>query len=399
MKIQYLFGIGSLCVLLTMLSFPLSAEPTQDSSRTRIIGGGDADEWPWMVLIKYEHHNDVFCGGSLIYPDWILTAAHCVDGFSSNAPPLTPNEMSVIVGLHNRTRIDEEGEQLEISRVIQHPQWKSSNKSSPFDIALLQLKTPSTQPPIVLPLNSATEVGEETIAIGWGNLTTETNSPVADILQEVELPLVSNETCQTAYINDYEIIDSMLCAGYAEGGKDTCFNDSGGPLMVFKDNQWLQVGITSYGGKHNGPRCAGPDAYGVYTRVSAFIDFITQFVPLSMTSEPSITGIYNGIWTSPALPNGFFMLRNTAETIVVVILTPNGKSWQALLGSTAKLGSTVTTFIASAEITAKLEPVITSSSPLTEATFTVIACQPQKTSPEDACLLPVGSGIQLNKIF
>ena len=87
-------------------------------------------------------------------------------------------------------------------------------------------------------------------------------------LREVQVPIVSNETCKDSY-GDI-ITSNMLCAGYPEGGKDACLGDSGGPLMVpAADNSWLLTAVVSFG-----VGCAQPDSYGVYTRVRPYLDWI-----------------------------------------------------------------------------------------------------------------------------
>lgn len=398
---------------------PNKAENTQRTAR--IIGGREAKTYPWIVSLHYKNDEALFCAGSLIHPYWVLTAAHCVDGSRLSKTVLSGDDIFAVVGLHKQTRLNEEGERLDVSRVIQHPQWKRTSSDSHFDIALLQLTKPATQFPIALPLQDTLAPSNNAIAIGWGNTISGDNDSVPDALQEVELEIVSNETCQAAYQDEYKIIDNQICAGFKTGGKDSCTGDSGGPLIVSEGNKQQQIGIISYGGKQEGPLCGGPDAYGVYTRLSEFINFITQFVPLSTAST------YDGIWISSAVPNVFFMLKSTTSMFFMIILSDNGQSWQALTALTNNSTLTPSSVIGSFNIATKFQPVITSSPPVTEATLTIMSCQskikstetisgsPETTlegsekTPESAettskslettCLLPVGKTIPLSRIF
>jgi secreted trypsin-like serine protease len=366
----------------------------QNTQKTaRIIGGKEAETYPWMVSLHNKSDEGNFCAGALIHPYWVLTAAHCVDGFRLGKTLLSGDDLFVVVGLHKQSRLNEEGERLEVSRVIQHPQWRSINLNSHFDIALLQLTKPATQPPIALPLQGSPAPGKKAIAMGWGNTVSEDDDSKTDVLQEVELDIVSNDTCTAAYKGEYDIIDNQICAGFATGGKDTCTGDSGGPLIVSEGNQQQQIGIVSYGGKQEGPLCGGPDAYGVYTRVSAFINFIAQFVPLS------VAGAYDGIWISSALPNVFFMLKNTADTFFIVIFNDNGQRWQALAALINNSTLTLNSIIGSVNIEAEFEAIITPSPPITEATLTVTTCQPKPESAEAICLFSADQTIPLNRIF
>ena len=102
--------------------------------------------------------------------------------------------------------------------------------------------------------------------------------PLPSVLQVVKLPIMSNEKCRQMYAKagfQKRVPSTAVCAGFAEGGKDSCEGDSGGPLMAWSDqhNAWTVVGIVS-----NGIKCAEPNLPGVYTRVSEYIDWINKYV-------------------------------------------------------------------------------------------------------------------------
>ena len=133
------------------------------------------------------------------------------------------------------------------------------------DVLVVKLTQPSSAPPMLCNTNSTVPVDQAIVkTIGFGYLSQD--GPPSDDLMEVDLNVVDFETCNNA--SHYEIIDdSMICAGVDGGGKDSCYGDSGGPLLS-RDGKI--VGIVSWG---TGP-CAEDGKPGVYSRVSACDDFI-----------------------------------------------------------------------------------------------------------------------------
>jgi len=164
------------------------------------------------------------------------------------------------------------GEQINVKRIIPHPNYNPYTLES--DIALLELTDPSSSTPIAVYRGDSTLEGESSVVMGWGKLYD--SGPLPENLLQATIPIVSNQICSQAYWPDDEVTDTMLCAG--NNGKDSCQGDSGGPLVVEYNNVLLLIGIVSWG-----QGCAEPGYYGVYTRVSKFIQFIDQYVSTNFT--------------------------------------------------------------------------------------------------------------------
>lgn len=240
--------------ILQSLGFSRSPDPLS------IVGGAKAapQAWPWAVAITRKQWNDrlyQLCGGSLIAPDWVLTAAHC------------EVEKTDIVVIDRYDLNTQEGEEHTIDFVLTHNDYDPGTLNN--DIALIKLSTPSAQPTVELIEASGSEYsrpGEEATIIGWGK--TSEGGFSSPTLREVNIPIVSNAICKDAYST---LTDNMICAGTNEGGKDSCQGDSGGPLHVSGSGgtPWEQAGIVSFG-----IGCARENYFGVYTRVSRYRDWI-----------------------------------------------------------------------------------------------------------------------------
>ncbi|UCF36471.1 MAG: serine protease, partial [Acidobacteriota bacterium] len=233
----------------------------------RIIGGEEAGagEFPWIVALAYKQSgpvNSSYCGGALIAPDWVITAAHCVRGRS-------PSSLEAIIG-RQLLKSEEEGERRAILQIIDHPDFNTDDKGS--DIALLRLESESQTETLNYSTAEVDPAVEGVLAtvIGWGR-TSPTVAGYPDTLQKVEVPVVSNEVCNGESAYNGAVSEAMLCAGLEEGGKDACTGDSGGPLVVPVEGAWHLAGITSWG-----EGCAEPNKYGVYTRVFAFRSWIEE---------------------------------------------------------------------------------------------------------------------------
>ncbi len=277
----------SVAVLISMLmlfTFALSPALAQSevnhqnfTTAPTIVGGEDAaeGEWPWQVFLSTGHN---FCGGSLITPQIVLTAAHCMDD--------GVKQVNVLAGVVDRSTTSPHQQTQWSSHFLIHQEYVGSADNYDHDIALIFLPNPfeitDWVQTVALPVaNSHLEdEGALTWATGWG--ATQEQGWLVQWLQEVELPIFNQVSCAATFTG---VTVRQICAGYAEGMRDSCGGDSGGPLVAQDGQIWRIVGITSYG-----RGCARPNIPGVYTRVSEFLDWIgdsTAIIP-SLGSDDTV---------------------------------------------------------------------------------------------------------------
>jgi secreted trypsin-like serine protease len=290
---------------------------------TRVVGGEPVPvaNWPWQTYILIPKIRDgkrfeSACGGSLVGKRWVLSAAHCFE------PASELDKSSSILVIEGLDRFNNGTDKkpvfkqsFKVAKRFVHRQYNSLTSEN--DIALLQLNgEPQSQAirPLLRADADLESAGRLSTVTGYGRLRgvekvngnqwidSETRRPVniADVtpdqLMRVDIPIVATAACTKAYAQSGSqgVIDHRhICAGVREGGKDSCQGDSGGPLVT-RDSagRYIQTGVVSWG-----KGCGKPGFPGVYTRVSAYADWMRSvmgrdlmFTPDPQQQPPAQTG-------------------------------------------------------------------------------------------------------------
>jgi secreted trypsin-like serine protease len=291
----------------------------------RILGGEEAQtgQWPWQVVlfVKAGGQFQPLCGGSLIAPEWVLTAAHCLEKW-----PRGPFRIGY--GSNHIAQL----QRMDVVEAIGHESYDKTKHDN--DIALLRLASPVPVSPLAfvrLPDVRSNEAPTPAVvtATGFGatlecdpyepDFRTNPACRMQPDLRKVDLDVVDTPTCRQAYAaSGYKIGEHQICAGYLQGGRDTCQGDSGGPLVHKDGDVWVQVGVVSWG-----DGCGRPGKPGVYTRLSAYNDWVLRHTgpiaganPLVVVTghDPAAAAIETGLVTLRA--SGSFKI-NTAVNFTV----------------------------------------------------------------------------------
>ncbi|XP_045475620.1 trypsin-like [Harmonia axyridis] len=252
-----------------MISVHISISQSTKCSESRIVGGAECsiESTPFIVSIRSTNRLKHYCGGSLVSPQWVLSAAHCFDR------PLNPWDVTVVAGLSKSQRHKTQAVQAE--RIFNHEEYDNIRIINDISLILLERRIIMfikvialiNLPSRGLEADLSKYCNRKFIVAGWGSTEAWINNPPkyspSGHLRCVDIPYMTNTECaQYSYAAHNP---NVICTLEPGGGKDACQGDSGGPLFC----DWIQYGIVSYGSG-----CAAPNRPGFYTRVDKYLDFI-----------------------------------------------------------------------------------------------------------------------------
>ena len=254
------------------------------ASSRAVVGGSPAPpgRWPWMAAVLERDEADPawgqYCGGVVIAPRRVLTAAHCAIGEPSSA-------IDVLVGRTRLTVLG--GRRVHVAAISVYPGYVSRRQLG-LDAAVLKLARDAGVPAVELARpgdDAAWSAGTQAWAMGWGRLNRRRseggNEYYADRLRELAVPIQGDDACERAFGIGFANLpyrpEWLLCAGTAAGTAGVCFGDSGGPLVVRGPAGWLDVGVVAATDS-----CAARGYFQLYTRV----DRISGFALAGLTGQP-----------------------------------------------------------------------------------------------------------------
>lgn len=343
-------GFSLLACCLAMLLSPHVTAEESPRPVARIIGGHEVQSGarPWQVLLNINRSGLHYtCGATIISAEWILTAAHCTHAVADR-----PNSIRVLAGT---TQLEEgQGVIVGVREIHVHPDYDGSAINHPHDVSLLRLTEPLPFVPVRLMAPADEQVlgaqGTPGLVIGFGAV--EEGGGASAKLLETSVPLQPYDKCKQVY-GTY-LRPGMICAGLDEGGRDTCQGDSGGPLLVRDGNgDFVQLGIVSWGAG-----CAVAGRYGVYTRITSYLDWIAERTRLSVAA---LTGFEDDPQVvAAAAPPVLESALVSADSVIVVPQTaavaPTGAGNTSAGAATDPTGSAMNMGTILAPVSPRLPP-------------------------------------------
>ena len=279
-------AILSVCCLFNS-SFLFSQVETPLEEPANVVGGviADPSAYPWVAQLTTDGGSPV-CGGSLIAPNWVLTAGHCALG------PTLPTK--VRLNPHKTLSPQASTEIIDIEQMYVFPGYTINNNEYVPDICLLKLSSYAQSHDAIPFMSDASdlgliEAGDWCKVLGWGS--TNLMGAQSNTMKEGEMEIIGSAFCSTAYsgigATNYDQ-DSTICAGYLTGQNEVGAGagDSGGPLFVLKNGDPLLVGVVSGGFLP----ITTADYPGIYTKVYTVRDWIQNTINLTATMNEVMTG-------------------------------------------------------------------------------------------------------------